>query len=190
MYHEPGTPLRLLALDTSSTCVGWAVFDEGEYYKSGRFVQVGSDHGEKMHNFRLWLLQKFREFEPTQVAVEMPFMRYGRQKTFAILIQYIAVLREAHFSYFERELPPANCLSAKAIKDCIGVERGEDHEDNKRIMVKEINARYGLRLKYKENDKTKRVSQDDEADAIAVAETWMTKYRRHAPSEEAEPEEE
>jgi hypothetical protein len=74
--------------------------------------------------------------------------------------------------FFGVELPQEDALEAKAIKRAIGAKRVKGHENNKLVVVKLVNAEFGLRLKFKADERPKKISQDDEADAIAVGWAW------------------
>ena len=52
-----------------------------------------------------------------------------------------------------------------------------DYDLRKKAMVDRINELYGLDLRFKADDKTKKVSQDDTADGIAVGRAWLLQHR-------------
>ena len=187
---------RVLALDTSSTCVGWAVFDNGSLVQHGRFVQQGHGHGEKMTNFRLWILGMLAEFRPTHLIYEAPY-RGRNGSIFGLLSKYAGVVDAAAFEFFQAELAPECVVPAKDVKRAIGAPKvlpgrgkrkrkssDEQHSQNKRVVLTMVNERFGLGLKYEKNDKTKKVSQDDEADAIALNWAWHLMYRSPEPVSE------
>ncbi len=167
---------RVLALDTSSVCCGWAVFDAGALVKSGRFVQQGKHHGEKLAGFGAWLQSLFLEWTPTQVVYEKPFSG-RRRNAFAVLQLYIGVLLLEHWNFTKMELPEANAVPARAVKSRNEMKSGLNHAANKRAGVMLVNKLFNLRLKYKENDKTKKITQDDEADAILLGRAWLLDQR-------------
>lgn len=183
----PTTPAkaghRLLALDISSVAVGWAVFDNADpmnLVAHGRFLQQGADHGEKLLNFALWLQQHLAQWDPTEVAYEAPYA--GRKRfTYGVLMMYVAVVLMIHIQHFGTEVPKVNRVAAHLVKKRIRVRKGASHEENKKIVVLWANETYGLSLKFKANDKTKKVSQDDEADGIAVGYARLI-----APGDDAE----
>lgn len=137
----------------------------------GVFKQRGTGHGERLMNFRQWLLGRLVEWAPHFLVYEAPYQ--GRMKnTFGILSRYVAVIEAAHFEYYGRELEKTEAVPAREVKRAIGAKKGKDHDSNKKIVLLLVNQRYGLDLKFKSNDARKRVSQDDEADAIAVNWAW------------------
>lgn len=151
------------------------MFDNGELTESGQFVQQGKEHGEKLCNFLLFLYQLFQVMEPTDTVFEAPYA--GRRRfTYGVLSKYVGLVELAHFHCLQREIPAENKVAAHAVKRIIGVPKGISHDENKRLMVAEMNRIYGLALKYKSNDRTKKVTEDDRADAIAVGRAWLLKY--------------
>jgi len=167
---------RVLALDSSSKACGWSVFDSGELVAYGRFKQSGTGHGERLMHFRLWLLALLTQWHPNVLIYEAPYQ--GRMKhTFGILSRYVGIIEAAHFEYFAREISKEDSVAAHTVKRAIGARKGADHEANKKIVLLMVNQRYGLNLKYKANDTNKKVSQDDDADAIAVNWAWHALYR-------------
>lgn len=164
--------LRVLAIDSSSTCVGYAVFDGELLVAYGKYIQVGDDHGEKLAGFRHWLIEQYVKYEPHEVVFEAPYS--GRRRfTYAILSYYVATILESHFSHFGIELPKVNKVAAHMVKKLNQMPKSASHEGNKKQAVLLANQLYSLGLKYKTNDKTKKVSDDDVADAILLGRAWL-----------------
>lgn len=162
---------RLLALDISSVCVGWSLWDDGRLLEFGRYRQQGAEHGEKLVNFQQWLVDTFDTLDPDHVAFEAPYA--GRRRhTFAVLSMYCAVVLMVHFERTGFEVPEENRVAAHQVKRRLQVRKGASHTENKKIMVQWANETFGLSLSFDVKDKTKRKSQDDEADAIAVGYAW------------------
>lgn len=167
---------RVLALDSSSRACGWSVFDGGELLSHGFYKQQGSLHGEKLMNFRRWLLEMLERWEPHVLVYEAPYQ--GRMKnTFGILSRYVGIIEAAHFEHYGREIAKEEAVAAHMVKRAIGARKGEDHEANKKIVLLLVNKHFGLNLKFKANDVNKKVTQDDEADAIALNWAWHTLHR-------------
>lgn len=175
--------VRVLALDSSSKACGWAVFDDGKLLAYGHFQQVGEGHAERLVNFRLWLLEMFRDWEPTEIVYEVPFQ--GRTSyAFGVLTRYVAAIEMAHFEYMGAEVPDANAIVAHAVKKAINAPKPKTgkkktHDANKRIVLLMVNEEFGLNLKFKANDVKKAVSQDDDADAIALGWAWHIRRERN-----------
>jgi Holliday junction resolvasome RuvABC endonuclease subunit len=169
-------PERILSLDVSSVAVGFAVFDRGKLIDYGKYQQRGKAHGERLMHFQRWLTATIDEFKPDQVVVEKPYAG-PRRSVFGVLMLYIAMILAVHFRRFECELPDENRVPANLVKKILKMPKGANHEARKRMMVNEINRLYGLNLKFKSDDKTKKVSEDDIADGIAVGRAWLLRYR-------------
>lgn len=167
---------RILSLDISSVAVGFGVFDRGKLSDYGRYRQRGEEHGERLHHFARWLYDMFKKLGPDEVVVEQPYPGH-RRNTYGILMLYIGVILMVHFHVFGEELPSVNRVQPNLVKRSLKMPKGKDHEDRKRMMVVEINRLYGLNLKFKANDKTKRISEDDVADGIAVGRAWIDRNR-------------
>lgn len=170
---------RVLALDVSSKCVGWAVFDNGVLTQHGRYVQQGEGHGERMMRFHTWLHETLAGTAPTFLIYEEPY-RGRNGAVYGLLSRYAGVVETVHFEHFASEMPAHAIVRAKDVKRAIGAKKGRSHEQNKKIVLLLINQVFGLSLKYKTNDPTKRISQDDEADAIALNWAWHIQNRGHS----------
>lgn len=156
--------------------MGWSVFDNGTRTAHGRYVQVGDGHGEKLAHFRVWILEMLADVHPTHLIYEAPYS--GRMRnTFGILSRYAGTVEASHYEYFGYEMPKGHAVPAHLVKKAIGAKKGANHEQNKKIVLLLVNETFGLSLKYKDNDVTKKVSQDDEADAIALNWAWHILYR-------------
>ncbi len=170
-----GVGIRVLSLDSSSKACGWAVFDDGQLVEYGRYNQVGDSHEERLSRFHTWLLEMFAQWKPTRVIYELPYQ--GRMKnTFGVLSKYIGVIEAAYWTHFQAPVPPEDAFAARLVKKTIGAQKGKDHEANKRIVLLLVNQKFSLSLKFKANDTKKKVSQDDEADAIALNWAWHLLY--------------
>lgn len=135
--------------------------------------------------FRMWLLEMFETWGPHLLIYEAPYQ--GRMKnTFGILSRYVGVIEASHFEHYEREIEKSEAVPAHLVKKAIGARKGEDHESNKKIVVLLVNEHFGLGLKFKANDTNKRVTQDDEADAIALNWAWHRLHRQPDSDPEAE----
>jgi hypothetical protein len=165
----------LLALDVSSVCVGWAVFQNGVPTTQGKFHPKGKEHGCKLASFLYWLQRTFSRVTPTDIAVELPYP--GRNRGYGILQMYFGILVAAHYRWRKCELPDNSGIPASQVKHRLKVKSGKSHGDNKQIMVNRINELYGLSLVYVAKDREKKKSQDDVADAIAVGRTWLLLYK-------------
>jgi Holliday junction resolvasome RuvABC endonuclease subunit len=169
-WRTVGDRARVLALDPSSVCVGWAIYEHGKLKDFGRYLQVGREHGERLINYIFWLQELFNRVKPTTVVYEAPFQ--GRHRNaFAVLSMYRGAIIAAHFDVFGRELADRNAIPAHLIKRVLGVPKGT-HDENKKAVIEVINKKHGLSLKWATGDTKKQKSQDDVADAIAVGDVY------------------
>lgn len=165
---------RLLALDVSSKCVGWAIFDDGYLVGAGKYVVVGDGHGEKLTKFREWLLGVLDRALPTCVAYEAPYAGRNR-RTYGVLSRYVGVVDQTYYEVTHTELPVDCAIPAHAVKRAIRAPKGKSYEDNKRAVLKLVNSKFRLRLRYKRKSQKGRILGDDDiADAIAVGWAWYT----------------
>jgi hypothetical protein len=170
-HKDPGAVV--LALDLSSSCVGWAVGIGRERHGQGKLVfRSTAETGAKLGAFFAFLLALLILFKPERLLIERPMMRRGATTT-----RHTELLGVARLAWLERtggELLDTWIISAITVKNVMGVRHGRDHAENKKIMVQKINQLYGLNLKFDKNSKLK--SDDDSADALAV---WTTYVRRN-----------
>jgi Holliday junction resolvasome RuvABC endonuclease subunit len=159
-------------------CVGWALFTEaGVLHSYGKWIAPKSGHGERLWAFQVWLCDFISSQAPKDVAVEWPF-HGARRNAYGVLMQYCAMVLVSYAQMFSRELPDANRIPAPVVKRVLGfarstVAKGKRYDDNKRRVIRWANLTYGLRLRFVKNDTTKKRTQDDIADAIAVGAAWL-----------------
>jgi hypothetical protein len=168
---------RLLAIDSASVGVGGAVFEDARLVSYGKYLQQGELHGEKLASYRKWLAEMFEKTKPVHVVVEAPFAG-RRANAYVVLSYYMAMLLEVYYATYGKELPAFNKFPAHLVKRACNMPRAKSHEENKRAGVKLANETYGLALRYKENDKTKKTSDDDIADAILLGRAWYIQLEK------------
>jgi hypothetical protein len=74
-----GETMTLLALDASTTAVGWSLFDDAEYLESGVFVPKGGDWVERVYNIEGWLYDNGLEYD--DMAFELATGNRGNMAT-------------------------------------------------------------------------------------------------------------
>lgn len=158
-----GQPL-CLALDLSTSCIGWALGNKKEIFQYGKFVFADRPMGDKLLAFYDALTELVKTFQPDRVYVERPMSRAGR--TTALHNQVFGIVRLVVLQVMGYEMLDAFIVSAKTVKTRLGVRPGQDHDDRKKIMVNHVNRVLGLKLKFHPGSKLQ--SQDDIADAIAI----------------------
>lgn len=157
----------LLALDVSSSTVGWAFFRDGVPEQRGKFHPEGATHDEKLHSFRLWLTSTFNTLRPTSMVIEDPYL--GRNKHAYVLLYYLAVFLDFHVEVFGRPTRSGiDRIGPRVVKLLLKMPKLKDYNARKKQAVTLANSLYGLHLRYKANDRMKLISDDDVADAILL----------------------
>mgnify|MGYP001272746630 CR=1 FL=1 len=169
--------IRVLALDVSSKCVGYAVFDGTDLVDYGRHRTQGESHDERLLRYQVWLMELFELVKPDELVVERAFS--GRQRNaFGVLSLYHGVTMATWFAFRREPIPDEQRVHSKAVKRLLKLKALTTHDARKRQMVLEMNKIYRLRLKWKSHDPTKRVSEDDTADAIGIGRAWLIQKGR------------
>lgn len=164
--------MKVLALDVSGSCTGWALGVNGKLEAKGKFIsKATSPKGEKLMSFSLWLESLLTSKTPDVVLIEKPYK--GRNSNvLANISKFIGVVELVAFKTLNLVLKEEWFIDPKTIKKSLQVKKGMDYDDNKRIMVARINSLYGLKLKFGKN-KSKKYNDDDVADAIALLHTFL-----------------
>jgi len=159
-----------LALDLSSSCVGWALGVDRSLALWGKFVfKSTAGTGEKLVSFEEFVTTIIATFKPERMIIERPS---NKGKTRERHTEIMGIVRKVWFEQTGGEVLEAWILSPRTIKNVMKVNRGQNHAQNKEIMVRKINSMYSsiLNLRYHPNSKLQ--SDDDIADAIAVLVTY------------------
>jgi RNase H-fold protein (predicted Holliday junction resolvase) len=171
-----GKVVTILAMDLSTSCIGWALGMDRKLALYGKFVfKKDASIGAKLSIFREYLEVLLDIYEPDRVLVEKPMS--GRGTTTARHYELLGVVREALFSNLNKDFLDSWIISAKTVKGLMRVKPTGDHDLNKVAMCNKINELYGFDLVFDKNSKIK--SGDDIADAIAV----LTAYYRRGTKE-------
>ena len=164
------TLLKILALDISGKCTGWA-FGEEKLLAWGKHIQKQNDSkSKKLADFANWITDLLQAKKPDIILIEKPYR--GRNSNVLVSIsRFIAIAELCAFVTLSLELEPEWFLDPRTVKKTLKVSKGKDYEDNKKLMVQKINKLYGLHLKYGIK-KSKKFNDDDSADAIALLTAW------------------
>lgn len=117
----------------------------------------------------------FADKNPDIVLIERPF-RGRNSNVLANLSKFIAVVELVAYRTLGLQIQPEWFLDPRSVKRSLKVKKGKNHDDNKKLMVKKINALYGLHLKFIKN-KSKSYNDDDVGDAIALLHSWWLNER-------------
>lgn len=88
--------MRLLALDPSTTTVGWCVAIDGEYHESGVYKPRGRDAWARIEDYEDWLMSWFQrgflaDTVPDALATELATGNRGNMRTNRLLgaVEYV-----------------------------------------------------------------------------------------------------
>ena len=168
-----------MALDASTSAIGWAVFDEDELIEYGRLAPSirGLDWRDRTHNLLLQLESLILKYKPTEIYQEdVPVGGNGGVIT-GIQLGYA----QGVYSLIEKLYSKVEYVNVGTWRKNIGINNGKDQRRNaKKIKsIEKANELFGLDLpleftsggNYKEN------GSDDIADAILIGAQTRNKYR-------------
>lgn len=169
-----GRQVKTLALDISSSCIGWALGVDGKPSRWGKFVfKTTAQAGGKLCAWDEFFAGLLDVFQPDRVVIEKPLSR--RANTTARHYELLGITKKVWTEKTGTEIKESWLIPVTTIKRVMGVPRGKDHKSNKQIMLARVSQLLGINLKYSDSKLT---SMDDVADALAVL---ITYYRRGAP---------
>ena len=151
--------MKLLALDQSSHCTGFSVFEDKKLIDSGKFDLNKTDLGERLYDYRLKIIELIDKYQVDQVAFEDIQIQENHARnvsTYKILAEIFGVTQEL---LSELKIP-YQVVSSNTWKSKVNI-KGKQREEQKK------NAQL-----YVLNTFNKKVSQD-EADAIAIGASLM-----------------
>ena len=144
----PLTAQRVLSLDISSVCVGWALHVDGKLKHYDNYLQRGKHHGERLVHFREWLIKALERWTPNQLVVEAPYAG-RRRNAYGVLMMYAAVVLLVHYEVYGGELPDTSKIQPSVVKRLLGLpkppkgrkRKGKltDYDLRKKAMVDLIN---------------------------------------------------
>lgn len=75
----------VLALDASTTAVGWCVGQGEEYLNSGTYRPSGDCVEARIHSIGMWVRDALATYDPDLVAIEEPTGDHGNRRTDRLL---------------------------------------------------------------------------------------------------------
>ena len=152
---------KLLALDTSTTCTGYAVYLQGAYVSSGLIKEKDKDANTRLDHMIADIYRTIKEVEPDIIVLENEVI--GGSRVTVMLSKLVGAIRGwavGHgISYYE--LDPAQWRSL------IGVQApGIKREEYKAIVQKYVI----------ENIVDKKFEKDDESDAVAIGQAYINMF--------------
>lgn len=169
----------ILSLDASTTCIGWAVFEEDNLIEYGRIepTEKGLDWRDRVHNLLPQLEELIIKYKPIDIYQEdVPMGGAGGAMIIAQLNYLQGVL-----SVIERLYSNIQYINVGTWRKNIGINSGQDQRRNaKKIKsIEKANELFNLDLpleftstgNYKEN------GSDDIADSILLYCSTRDKYK-------------
>lgn len=99
MYEAlKGRSVNMLALDASSTAVGWAILEDGQHKLSGVHVPQKGEWWERVARIEAWLYQVCRNYRPSVIGYEIATGRHNNVHTDRVLgaVEYVVRNFAAH----------------------------------------------------------------------------------------------
>ncbi len=145
--------MRLLALDQSSRCSGWAIFEDEELVDSGTFTLKSDDIGERLVDYKKHVEKLICDNDIEEIAFEDIQMQnqINNVQTFKVLAEIFGVTQE----YLVEQGHSYHVVSSNTWKSQLnikGKQRAEQKKNAKAYVLEHYN---------------KKVSQD-ESDAICI----------------------
>lgn len=145
--------MKLLALDQSSRCNGWAIFDDEELIDSGTFTLKSDDIGERLVDYKKHVEKLICDNDIEEVAFEDIQMQnqINNVQTFKVLAEIFGVTQE----YLVEQGHSYYVVSSNTWKSQLNI-KGKQRAEQKKNAQAYVLEHYN-----------KKVSQD-ESDAICI----------------------
>lgn len=171
--------MKYISLDCSTTCIGWAVFEEDNLIKYGRLepTEKGLDWQDRVHNLLPQVEQLIIENKPSKIYQEdVPMGGAGG----ALILSQLNYLKGA-ISVIERKYCDIEYLGVGTWRKNIGINDGKDQRrDAKKIKsIEKANELFkiNLPLEYTSGGNYKPCGSDDISDAILLFSSTRDKYK-------------
>ena len=145
--------MKLLALDQSSRCSGWAIFDDEELIDSGTFTLKSDDIGERLVDYKKHVEKLICDNDIEEIAFEDIQMQnqINNVQTFKVLAEIFGVTQE----YLVEQGHSYHVVSSNTWKSQLNI-KGKQRAEQKKNAQAYVLEHYN-----------KKVSQD-ESDAICI----------------------
>lgn len=153
--------MKVLALDQASRTSGWAVYDNGELYKYGKFTAIHNDVGDRLYYIRKQVIKLIEEFEINEVVfedIQLQDNKVNNVATFKALAEVFGVLHEL---FVELKIPNEAVLST-VWKSKLGI-KGYDRTAQKKAAQTWVKNTYDVS------------PTQDECDAICIGHYYVNK---------------
>ena len=157
--------MRLLSLDQSSHCTGFAIFEDGKLIQNGKFDLKSEDIGERLYDYRETIKKLIDKYNPNKVAFEDIQMQgsINNVVTYRILAEILGITQEL---MVEIKMP-YEIISSNTWKSKLDI-KGKARAEQKRNASAWVLNTYG-----------KKVTQD-EADAICLGASTLIKSKEES----------
>lgn len=169
----------ILSLDASTTCIGWAVFEEDNLIEYGRIepTEKGLDWRDRVHNLLPQLEELILKYKPTTIYQEdVPMGGAGGAMIIAQLNYLQGVL-----SVIERIYSNIKYVNVGTWRKNIGINSGKDQRrDAKKIKsIEKANELFNINLplEFTSGGNYKPCGSDDISDSILLYASTRNKYK-------------
>lgn len=157
IISKPKGAKRTLALDQASHLTGWAIFDNEQLVKYGKFEAGGGNDDDRINQIRVWLNSMIINYSPDLIAfegIQLQDKSENRQMG-VVVFQKLAWLQGVLINTaYQLKIPYEICHTATWRNYC-GI-KGKTRTDRKRAMQILAKDKYDVSL------------SEDEADAVGI----------------------
>lgn len=174
----------ILSLDCSTTCIGWALFNEDDLLKYGRLepTKGNLDWKERVENLALQLDELIGKYDITKIYQEQVPMGGSGGATILSKLFYL----QGYLNAIETMSKiPVEYITVGLWRKSIGIGTGDKHRDAKKIAsIEKANELFklGFEVEYTKSGNYKETGLDDITDAILIYASTRDKYKYKKPT--------
>ena len=147
---------RVLALDQASITSGWAVFDDENLVKYGKWTSNGNDSTSRIAKTKYWVASMIQKWCPDKIVLEdIQLQKFGEQGEAVVTYKKLAHLQGVLMNYFYEKDIPCEIL-APATWRAYSEIKGKTRTDKKKNAQLKVKRFYDVSV------------TQDEADAILI----------------------
>lgn len=167
---------KIISLDASTSCTGYAVFDGDKLTDYGKIKPKGDDWRDRIIDETMRLAELFREHRPNVIIAEDVPMKDGKPTIVKLGAVHGMILSLcAGFKIKPMFLLPSNWRQDMGLFD--GTRAGMTREAMKEKAVNMANDVFGLNLQWVSTTSSK--NDDDTAEAILIGWSQIRKSQNH-----------
>lgn len=168
--------MRIVSLDASTSCTGYAVFDGDNLIAHGKIKPHGDDWRDRIMEETMALADLFRQYNPTFVVAEDVPLKDGKKTIIKLGAVHGMILSLcAGFKIKPLFLLPSNWRHDIGLFD--GTRDGMKRDVMKEKAVNMANEIFGLDLQWVSPTSSK--NDDDEAESILIGWSQIVKAKNH-----------